>query len=108
MIIGDHDDGWIKEIKPELYFESVDYMSVVTTKVGKATVCHYPMMDYDTKYNVFGHIHNNTTDKYFPYLLQMENSLNACVEINNYRPVKMRELIENNKKYREFCQRGQL
>ena len=47
-------------------------------------------------YMIHGHIHNNRDAFYFPMIRQMPNLLNAGVEINDYHPVKIEELIKNN------------
>jgi calcineurin-like phosphoesterase family protein len=71
----------------------------------KITLCHYPMMSWEGvrrgAYHVYGHIHNNTGDFYWPLLSKMPNALNAGVEINDYYPVTIEEMIVNNMKHIE-------
>jgi calcineurin-like phosphoesterase family protein len=63
------------------------------------------MMDWNRRdkgaYLIYGHIHNNRKDSYWPLLSTMDKALNAGVEINNYEPVTFTELLENNRKYKE-------
>ena len=40
---------------------------------------------------------------YFPLMREMPNLLNAGVEINNYRPVRLDELIKNNEAFKSCC-----
>jgi calcineurin-like phosphoesterase family protein len=47
-------------------------------------------------YQVYGHIHNNTNDTYWPLLREMPCSLNAGVEINYYVPAMFEEMVDNN------------
>ena len=68
------------------------------------TLCHYPMMTWDGaaegSYLIYGHIHNNTKDSYWPLLSQMENAVNAGVEINGYMPVTFEEMVRSNQVFR--------
>ena len=50
---------------------------------------------------VFGHIHNRIKGDAFDYYLKHENMLNARGDINHYRPVTFKQLVENNKYFRE-------
>jgi calcineurin-like phosphoesterase family protein len=52
-------------------------------------------------FHVYGHIHNNTGDFYWPLLCRMANALNAGVDINNYYPVTIEEMIANNERHKE-------
>jgi len=99
LIIGNHDKSWLPNMSEET-FESVSHMQVINTRKGMATLCHYPMMSFEGAYLIFGHIHNNKNDSYWPLLRTMENALNASVEINSYTPVTLEELITNNKLFR--------
>jgi len=45
---------------------------------------------------IHGHIHNNREALYFPIIQKTPNLLNAGVEINNYQPVRLDDLIKNN------------
>ena len=50
---------------------------------------------------IHGHIHNDTDVDFFPLLKSRANVLNAGVEINNYMPVTLEELLENNEKFKK-------
>lgn len=105
LIIGNHDRDWMKQCDCKKYFESIQNM--INTEIDNTliTLCHYPMMTWykqdSGSYMVYGHIHNNKNDYFFPMLRKLQNALNAGVDVNNYRPVSIDELIENNKKFRE-------
>ncbi|MDD4120571.1 MAG: metallophosphoesterase family protein [Clostridia bacterium] len=100
LIIGNHDKSWLNQIDATKYFESVENVQIIATSYGKITLCHYPMMSFEGKYLIYGHIHGNKNDTYWSLLKTMENALNASVEINEYKPVNFDELVENNKKFR--------
>lgn len=100
LIIGNHDQDWMKKVDMPKYFESVDRLLVFGNGKHKVTLCHYPMMSFEGKYLIYGHIHNNKNDTYWPLLKTMTNALNASVEINGYRPVTFEELIDNNDVFR--------
>ena len=100
LILGNHDISWIKKVDLKKYFQSVERLAVINTGKCKATLCHYPMMSFEGAYLLYGHIHNNKNDAYWPLLAKMENALNTSVEVNDYRPVTFEELIENNHVFR--------
>lgn len=100
LIIGNHDGSWMKKVELSKYFESVERLKVFGNGKCKVTLCHYPMMSFEGNYLIYGHIHNNKNDTYWPLLKTMNQALNASVEINNYMPVTFEELIENNKHFR--------
>jgi calcineurin-like phosphoesterase family protein len=101
LILGNHDSAWTKKVPLEKYFQSVARLSVINTGFCKATLCHYPMMSFEGRFLIHGHIHNQTNDTYWPLLRTMENALNTSVEVNDYRPVSFDELVANNKTFRE-------
>jgi len=104
LIIGNHDKSWLPNMSDDYLkktFESVGHMQVINTGKGMATLCHYPMMSFEGAFLIFGHIHNNKNDTYWPLLRGMTNAFNASVEINQYAPSTLEELIVNNKTFRE-------
>lgn len=104
LIVGNHDKVWRKKVRAEDYFESIQPMLEIRIDGRNMTLCHYPMMTREGasegSYLIYGHIHNNTKDVYWPLLSQMENALNAGVEINGYMPVTFEEMVENNQVFR--------
>ena len=63
------------------------------------TMCHYPMLSYPQArrgYMIYGHIHNNTGDDYWPLIMRRPRMLNAGVDVNNFEPVAFDELLANN------------
>ena len=113
LILGNHDDSWMRKLKNEHielikhlngnygFLESINDMLTVNTPFGKAILCHYPLMSFRAKWQIHGHIHGNTDMNYWPLLETMDHSLNASVEINEYRPVTFEELVQNNWSFKE-------
>lgn len=100
LIIGNHDRTWLDKGDYSTYFESISRMDVINMPQGKCTLCHYPMMSFEGRYLIYGHIHNNRSDTYWPLLKTMDHALNAGVEVNGYRPVSFDELVANNAAFR--------
>jgi calcineurin-like phosphoesterase family protein len=105
LIAGNHDKSWMNKVDMDAFFESVSLMQTISDGSHKITLCHYPMMTWNGvrrgAYHIYGHIHNNTGDFYWPLLFKMPQALNAGVEINNYTPVTLAEMIENNRAFKE-------
>ena len=101
LIIGNHDKSWMGKVDLSKYFKSVQWMTVVNTGKGKAMLCHFPLMDFEGRYMIHGHIHGKAeTLPYWNFVKNSETMLNAGVDINGYRPVSIEELIENNERFK--------
>ena len=98
LIVGNHDAKWMKQVRMSDYFESVDTLLEAIDKNRKTVMCHYPMMSWPGKgsYLIHGHVHGNKHMNYWPLLKTYDLALNASVEINDYQPVTLEELIKNN------------
>lgn len=59
LIVGNHDKDWMKKLKLEDWFESVDMMRTMSDSQRKLTLCHYPMMSWPRGWMIYGHIHEN-------------------------------------------------
>ena len=105
LVLGNHDPNWIKKIPLSRYFETVSLMAQIKSGGRRLTLCHYPLMTWrepgEKSLLLYGHIHNNKKDVYWPLLSQMSFALNVSVEINGYQPVTVEELIENNRIWKE-------
>ena len=101
LLIGNHDKSYMSKINMFKYFKTVDYMSIINTGKGKATLCHYPLLDFKGKFMIHGHIHAKAKKlKYWDYLKNSNAYLNAGVDVNNYTPVSLEELINNNELFK--------
>ena len=100
LIIGNHDRTWLDKVELGAYFESVEGLDVINTGDGKATLCHYPLMAYERKYLIHGHMHGRKNTSVWDVLKADEFALNAGVDVNGYMPVTLEELIENNRRHK--------
>ena len=115
LIVGNHDAPWTdsgsKFYDKEAigYLNSVKQMDYINDSLGDEKVqihlSHYPLAEWNGffrgSYLIYGHIHNNTNDAYH-FMKQYDRALNAACCINNYVPCSLRELIENNKVFKEL------
>jgi len=98
LILGNHDKGWVKGVDLSKYF--VETSNLLTYKLDgvKYTLCHYPMLSWEGRgnggYMIHGHVHNNRLEWNNDYLL------NAGVDVNNFKPVTLEELVANNAVFR--------
>jgi calcineurin-like phosphoesterase family protein len=101
LVVGNHDAKWMKHLDLSNYFASVEKLSEIEDNGRKVVLCHYPLMTWNGResYLVYGHIHNNKNGSYWPLLKTMQYALNAGVEINDYKPVTLDELIINNDRF---------
>lgn len=103
LIYGNH-DYWMKSKKARDYFLSIDREKVLTFKYNgkelRLLLTHFPrkLEEVDADFIIYGHIHNNEHDPYWEYQRTHPRVLNACVDVNDFKPVTLEQLIENNKK----------
>ena len=104
LLLGNHDRDWIKKVDMSQYFQSVERFAEISDGQNKITLCHYPLMSWNHaargSFMIHGHTHNNRDSSYFPLMQQMPNLLNAGVDINEYHPVNLAELITNNEEFK--------
>lgn len=109
LIVGNHDSSWMKKMDVNKYFLSVNNMLETSFKTGSATICHYPMVTWNNQhktYMIHGHIHNDTESDYWHLLCSNPRILNAGVDINNFEPVTLEELIRNNEEFKRKHKKG--
>lgn len=104
LIVGNHDGKLLTNKNALDLFVSIDVMKTICEDGKWLHLCHYPLADWNKKhyggYHIHGHIHNAKSDA-FRFLQNQEKALNAGCMINDYAPVTLEELIENNRKYKE-------
>ena len=91
--------SWTDRVDLADYFESVQTLKEGAVDGRLVTMCHYPMLSYPQArcgYMIYGHIHNNTGDDYWPLIMRRPRMLNAGVDVNNFEPVTFDELLANN------------
>lgn len=101
LIKGNHDKTWIKKVDLAKYFKFVGDIYTFNDGQRKLTLCHYPMMDFEGAYLIYGHIHANKDDFYWDLLKTMDNALNAGADIHDFTPVTFDELVVNNLKFKQ-------
>lgn len=103
LILGNHDHKWIKNCNLKKYFASVSYYLDIKDDEKRLALSHYPMLSWGGEargaLHIYAHIHNKKDGLVYDTLKQMDNAFNAGVEINDYRPVTLDELILNNRKF---------
>ena len=105
LILGNHDESWLKQADYRRYFISIDHYLEISDGAHALTLCHYPMVTWKhdhRSYMIHGHIHANTDADFWPLLRERERALNAGVDINGYQPVTFDELIANNRCFKEL------
>lgn len=105
LIRGNH-DTCIEEQELLLdYFESVTDFLEIDDGAFHITLCHYPLVYIQSGYMIHGHLHN-ARRKGYQILTQLPRNLNAGVDINDFRPVTLEQLIENNRLFYADPERG--
>lgn len=102
LIVGNHDSSWMNKVKATDYFASIETLKEVDVDGRHLTLCHYPMLSYPQArrgYMVYGHIHNNIRDDYWPLIARRSRMLNAGADVNNFEPVTFDEMVENNRAF---------
>lgn len=103
LIVGNHDELILNEIKNINIFESIKYINLIMDNNRKVCICHYPLMDWP-EFNrkgilVYGHIHNKTIKNDLAYK-QIKNyysdksAYNCGVDVTNFIPKTLDELIK--------------
>lgn len=99
FVLGNHDHSWTGRVRLGDYFESVQTIKEIDINGKPVTLCHYPMLSYPQArrgYMIYGHIHNNTGDDYWPLIMRRSRMFNAGVDVNGFEPVTFDELVANN------------
>ena len=104
LVVGNHDQAWMKTVDLGEWFESVEMMHFMSDGQRKLTMCHYPMLSWPFSnhggYMVYGHIHDDTRMDYWPMIERNPLMLNAGADINGFEPVTFEEMLENNLEHR--------
>ncbi len=98
LIPGNHDGNWLRN---RHYRNLCDVRPLISTinDAGRLVVlCHYPLCAFDGSltggYHVYGHVHNNYNEPNFGLLGQLKNSYNAGVDVNDFTPVTLDQMME--------------
>jgi calcineurin-like phosphoesterase family protein len=106
LIRGNHDLSWLKKTDPavlEQYFEGIYDFHMARKNGVLLRFSHYPMISWENSRHgsllICGHIHNQTSGIEYELFRQIPFAWNAGVDINDFRPVTLPELIENNLRF---------
>lgn len=95
LIVGNHDRFARKESFDKELFESIDYYKEINDNGRIVCLFHYPIKVWDKKhygaYHCYGHIHSNIDLVDYK---QDERAFNVGVDLNNFEPVTLDELIK--------------
>lgn len=97
LVEGNHDHHWLTE-KNTMLFEETCKMKIMVDEDRFVHLCHYPLWDWYKKdygsYHIFGHIHNSDIPRETSKLIM--NSFNCGVDVNDFEPVTLDEMIIKN------------
>ena len=103
LVKGNHDLSWLKHLSDEemrRYFESISEFYALKRDKVKLRFCHYPMISWESSRHgsilICGHIHGRKDGFEVEMFKKVPFAFNAGVDINDYKPVTLAELIENN------------
>ncbi len=104
LIQGNHDYQLLKDEELVKEFESIDKMTYVKDGNYTIVLCHFPIAEWNKywrgSWHIYGHIHNQKRGC-FDFMYNLDRALNAGCMINNYTPVTIEQLIENNRIYKQ-------
>ena len=92
LIIGNH-DYYVKEKYLNKYFESIQHYKRIQDQGREVILFHYPIFNWDKQqfgsYHLYGHVHSQQELQ-----LRIPNAFNAGVDVNNWYPVTLDELLK--------------
>lgn len=99
LIRGNHDTAYDDAPLLYRYFESVTDFLEIDDGEEHILLSHYPML-YNKRigYMIHGHLHNRG-GSFHEILRSLPRVLNAGVDVNEWKPVTLAELIENNRAF---------
>lgn len=100
LIKGNHDGKNLKDPAFRRNFEEICDRKIINDNNRMVVIDHFPLIEWDGffrgSYLVYGHIHNNVTNYAYECMKKLDKALNAGVDINQFMPVTLDELIVNN------------
>lgn len=99
FICGNH-DKLLKDFKFRSFFKSIKQYDEIEDNGRRVILLHYPMEDWNGKYrgsyHLYGHVHNNKE----AISGHIQNRFNVGVDVNNFTPVTLDELIAQQASYK--------
>ena len=97
LVWGNHDKT-VKQTRSlqEKFIWCRDYYALNNTFKVPVIMFHYPIQVWDRKHygsvHLYGHVHSNKSDHH-PMLMSLGNAYNVGVDVNNFEPVSLEEII---------------
>lgn len=95
LIKGNH-DNFLNQIKWQDYFSAVKDIMKIKDNGRDVILMHYPIEEWDGffrgSYHLYGHVHNSDNG-----LRKIDRRYNVGVDVNDFEPKSLDELIERNK-----------
>jgi Predicted phosphoesterase or phosphohydrolase len=96
LVKGNH-DHIVKEKEVAEKFAWVKDYYVLKHNKMKFVLFHYPIQVWDCQHHgsvhLFGHVHSNKEDHH-PLLETLKNAYNVGVDVNNFTPIEITEILE--------------
>jgi len=99
LIKGNHDYGFLndKDFDHSLFVWIKSYEMI--EDAGRSIVLfHYPIASWNKQHysslHFYGHIHNNAKTPH-PLMLDLKNAFNVGVDVNDFEPKTLNEILEN-------------
>ncbi|MDO5521260.1 MAG: metallophosphoesterase family protein [bacterium] len=106
LICGNHDYKYKDLTIFHNYFETVQDSLIIKDRGRWVQLYHYPVLCWYRKqkgaFHIYGHLHNETIGKECKSLQKEPRALNACVEITEYEPCTLDELLDKNSRYKSI------
>lgn len=97
LIRGNHDTGFSDAPLLYRYFESVTDFWELEDGENHIILSHYPILYNKRGYMIHGHLHGS--GQFWDVLKDLPRVLNAGVDLNNWAPVTLPQLIANNRRF---------
>ena len=97
LIRGNHDTGFVDAPLLYRYFESVTDFWELEDGEHHIILSHYPILYNKRGYMIHGHLHGSGV--FHEVLADLPKVLNAGVDVNNFAPVTLEQLIANNDRF---------
>ena len=98
LVIGNHDKAIMINPEARKFFVEIRPYIELYDNGRHVILCHYPMAEWNGyfrgSYHLFGHVHNNFDNPWHKYMTSLNNCWNVGVDVTNYAPVTLDQLIK--------------
>ena len=106
LVKGNHDSRKIN-VHNSLFDDVFNYLEINLDNDTFVTMSHYPMLVWNKSHhgsiNLFGHVHSLLHNIKYDEIMRCpsDNSYNVGVDVNNFEPCTLEEIIANNEIWRK-------